>query len=325
MDSDRTFLDQFTPHFKRINEELSKSLSSRVSLIQDIGKHSLLGEGKRLRPLLFVLSSQLCGYQGDDVYLLSTTFEYIHAASLLHDDVIDNAETRRNKPSASHVWGNSAAVLTGDYLSLRASDIALTTKNMDFFKMAVDTATRMTEGQVMELVHTHNWNINKDAYMEIITSKTGALMSAACSCGAIIAGAERETVDHLRQFGLNLGIAFQLMDDVLDYTSSKEEFGKPVGKDLREGKITLPLIYTLSNLEKGEIKGLEDLFNNHKAQEKDYTRIITMVRNNGAIDRIRSEAKDYVDKAAGFLDFFPGSTFKEDLIGLNAYMVKRRY
>ena len=325
MDSNRIFLDKFDPHFKKINEELSKSLSSRVSLIQDIGKHSLLGEGKRLRPLLFVLSSQLCGYQGDDVYLISTTFEYVHTASLLHDDVIDNADVRRNKPSASHVWGNSAAVLTGDYLSLKASATALTSNNMDFFKEAVDTATRMTEGQVLELVHTNNWNISKNDYIEIITSKTGALMSAACSCGAIIAGAERETVDHLRQFGLNLGIAFQLMDDVLDYTSSKEEFGKPVGKDLREGKITLPLIYTLSNLEKGEIKGLEDLFNNHKAQEKDYTRIIAMVRNNGAIDRIRSEAKDYVDKAAGFLDFFPGSTFKEDLIGLNAYMVKRRY
>ena len=325
MDSNRIFLDQFDPHFKRINEELSKSLSSRVSLIQDIGKHSLLGEGKRLRPLLFVLSSQLCGYQGDDVYLISTTFEYVHTASLLHDDVIDNADVRRNKPSASHVWGNSAAVLTGDYLSLKASAIALSTNNMEFFNVAVDTATRMTEGQALELVHTHNWNISKDDYMEIITSKTGALMSAACSCGAIIAGAEKETVDHLSQFGLNLGIAFQLMDDVLDYTSSKEAFGKPVGKDLREGKITLPLIYTLSNLEKGEIKGLEDLFKNHKAEEKDYNRIIAMVRNNGAIDRIRSEAKDYVDKAAGFLDFFPGSTFKEDLTGLNAYMVKRRY
>jgi octaprenyl-diphosphate synthase len=325
VDSNRIFLDKFNPHFKKINEELSKSLSSRVSLIQDIGKHSLLGEGKRLRPLLFVLSSQLCGYQGDDVYLLSTTFEYIHTASLLHDDVIDNAEVRRKKPSASHVWGNSAAVLTGDYLSLKASATALTSNNMDFFKEAVETGTRMTEGQVLELVHTNNWKISKNDYIEIITSKTGALMSAACSCGAIIAGAGRETVDHLRQFGLNLGIAFQLMDDVLDYTSSKEEFGKPVGKDLREGKITLPLIYTLSNLEKGEIKGLEDLFKNHKAKEKDYTRIIAMVRNNGAIDRIRSEAKDYVDKAAGFLDFFPGSTFKEDLIGLNAYMVQRRY
>ena len=150
-------------------------------------------------------------------------------------------------------------------------------------------------------------------------------MSAACSCGAIIAGAEKEIVEHLRQFGLNLGIAFQLMDDLLDYTSSKEEFGKPVGKDLREGKITLPLIYTLSNLEKGEIQGLENLFKNHNAREKDYQKIIAMVRNNGAIDRIRSEAKDYVDKAAGFLDFFPGSSFKEDLMGLNAYMVQRRY
>jgi len=267
----------------------------------------------------------LCGYRGEDIYHLSTIFEYVHTASLLHDDVIDNAEIRRKKPSANYVWGNSAAILTGDFLSTKSSAIALSCNNLQFLEMLTEMGIRMTEGQVLELINTHNWNINKDVYMEIITSKTGLLMSAACAGGAIVSEAEKEAMDNLRQFGLNLGIAFQLIDDLLDYTSSEEELGKPVGKDLREGKITLPLIYTLSNLEIAEIEKLEDRFKNLKAKEKDYSRVIELVRNNGAIDQIRSEARIYVDKAATFLDLFPESPVKEDLMELNAYMVERRY
>jgi len=323
--SKRTFLDRFNHHFERVNEELSRTFSSRIPLIEDIGKHALLGGGKRLRPLLFVLSCQLCGYRGEDIYYLSTIFEYVHTASLLHDDVIDNAEVRRKKPSASYVWGNSAAILTGDFLSAKSSVIALSCDRLPFLDMLNEMGIRMTEGQVLELINTHNWHINKDVYMEIITSKTGLLMSAACAGGAIVAEVEKETVDNLRQFGLNLGIAFQLVDDLLDYTSSEDELGKPVGKDLKEGRITLPLIYTLSNLERTEIEKFQDLFKNHKAKERDYRRVIELVRNNGAIEKIRSEAKIYVDKATTFLDHFPESSVKEDLMELNAYMVERRY
>ena len=325
MASNQTFLDRFNHHFERVNEELSKTLSSRIPLIEDIGKHALLGGGKRLRPLLFVLSCQLCNYEGEDIYYLSTIFEYVHTASLLHDDVIDNAEVRRKKPAASYVWGNSAAILTGDFLSAKSSAIALSCNRLPFLDMLNEMGIRMTEGQVLELINTHNWNIDKDVYMEIITAKTGLLMSAACAGGALVTEAEREVVDNLRQFGLNLGIAFQLMDDLLDYTSSQDELGKPVGKDLKEGKITLPLIYTLSNLEQAEIEKYQDLFKNHKAKEEDYRRVIELVRTNGAIDKIRSEAKIYVDKAATFLDSFPESPVKKDLLELNAYMAERRY
>ena len=325
MSSSRIFLDRFNHHFERVNEELSRTFSSRIPLIEDIGKHSLLGGGKRLRPLLFVLSCQLCGYQGEDIYHLSTIFEYVHTASLLHDDVIDHAEIRRKKPAASYVWGNSAAILTGDFLSAKSSVIALSCNKLHFLEMLNDLGIRMTEGQVLELINTHNWDINKDVYMEIITSKTGLLMSAACAGGAIVAEVDKEVVDNLRQFGLNLGIAFQLIDDLLDYTSSEDDLGKPVGKDLKEGKITLPLIYTLSNLDRAEIEKFQDLFKNNKAKEKDYHRVIDLVRRNGAVDKIRSEAKIYVDKAATFLDLFPDSSVKKDLMELNAYMVERRY
>jgi octaprenyl-diphosphate synthase len=244
---------------------------------------------------------------------------------LLHDDVLDNAKVRRKKPSVNHVWGNSAAVLGGDFLYSKSFCIAVGCHNLEFLELLTDTTTKMAEGQVLELLHTHNWHLKKDEYMEIIISKTAVLISAACACGAIISGAEKEKVNHLGQFGLNMGIAFQLMDDFLDYTSSEETLGKPAGKDLREGKITLPLIYALADLEREEIQRLEDLFKNNRANEEDYRNVVKMVRNNGAIDRIRSEAKIYVNKAVRFLDIFPDSSRKEDLIDLNSYIIKRSF
>jgi len=319
------FLDRFNTHFSRIDEALGRVLSSQVPLIDSIGNHSLLGGGKRLRPLLFILTCQACGYKGEDPYSFSAIFEYIHTASLLHDDVIDDGHIRRKKPSVNHVWGNSAAVLSGDFLYSKSFAIAVGSGNLEFLRVLTDTTTRMAEGQVLELVHTHNWNIAKDEYMEIIASKTAVLISAACACGAILSGAERQAVDHLAQFGFNMGIAFQLVDDLLDYTSSAEVFGKPVGKDLREGRITLPLIYTLSRLQEAEIERLENLFKNRKAREKDYEELLALVKDNGVVDRIRSEARGYVEKAADLLDFFPESPVRRDLLGLNTYIIDRSF
>ena len=319
------FLERFNTHFSLIDEALGRVFSSRVPLIDSIGNHSLLGEGKRLRPLLFILTCQACGYEGEDPYRFSTIFEYIHTASLLHDDVIDDGHIRRKKPSVNHVWGNSAAVLGGDFLYSKSFAIAVGSGNLEFLRVLTDTTTRMAEGQVLELVHTHNWNMTRDEYMEIIASKTASLISAACACGAILSNTERQAVDHLAQFGFNMGIAFQLVDDLLDYTSTTEVFGKPVGKDLREGRITLPLIYTLSHLQKAEIERLENLFKNRKASEKDYEEILALVKDNGVMARIRSEAREYVEKAADLLDFFPESPVRRDLLGLNAYILDRSF
>lgn len=325
MDPYSLILSHNREHFDRINKELERGLGSRVALIRDIGSHSLLGQGKRLRPLLFVLSCRLCNYEGKDIYLLSTIFEYIHTASLLHDDVLDNADVRRKKPSANHLWGNHAAVLEGDFLYLKSSSIALGTNNLPLLRRVTATTTQMTEGQIMELTHTHNWNTTPDEYMEIITSKTAALMSAACACGAILSGTESEAEESLSRFGLNLGIAFQLIDDLLDYTSSQEEFGKPVGKDLREGKITLPLIYTLAGLQRSERSRLENLFKNGHAGQKDYRELITLVKNNGAIEKIRDKARSYVDEASRSLAPFPESPIKRNLLEVNQYILDRTY
>jgi len=325
MNPDKNFLDKFRPMFQRINEELSGSVGSHVFLIREVGRHALLGEGKRLRPLLFVLSGQLCGYGREDIYRLSTIFEYIHVASLIHDDVLDNAELRRKKPSVRNVWGNLTAVLGGDYLYSKAAGLAIESGKLEWIKLLNDTTRQMVEGQILELENTHNWELTRDSYMEIIISKTAVLMSAACASGAIVAQADRKAFDHLSQFGRNLGIAFQLLDDVLDYTSREEDFGKPVGKDLREGKITLPLIYTLQDLGAGERERLKELFKNKKAREEDHRALITKVRNNGVIERIKSEARQLLEANGRHLEPFPESAAKEHMLELNRYMVERQH
>ena len=325
MGSNHNFLDRFNHHFEKINEALDKNFSSRIPLMNNIGQHSLLGEGKRLRPLLFVLACELCGYQGEDVYKLSTIFEFIHTASLLHDDVLDNAELRRKKPSANHLWGSSAAVLSGDFFYSKASDMAVDYKNFQFLKMLTNTTLRMTEGQIMELENTHNWRIKKEEYMEIIISKTAILLASTCACAAIAAGAENRKINEMKAFGMDLGIAFQLIDDILDYTSCVEEFGKPVGKDLKEGKITLPLIYTLSNFENAEIQRFEELFKNQEATEEDYEKMITLVRNDGVLEKIRSEAEEHVNKASGLISAYPESPAKNQLLSLNTYLIRRHF
>jgi len=325
MREESTFLDQFASQFGKINEELGKVLDSKVSLIEKVGSHSLLGGGKRLRPLFFILSCQLCNYHKSDMYPLSTVFECLHTASLLHDDVLDNASIRRGRSSANKIWGNSTAVLVGDFLFSRSSRMAVEKKHIEFLKILADTAIRMTEGQMLELINTHNWSITRREYMGIITSKTADLLSAACASGGIVARAKKDDIESLRNFGLNMGIAFQVVDDVFDYTSSVEKTGKPIGSDLREGKITLPLIYTLTYLEKGERGRLEHLFKNGNALDKDYLRIIELVKDNGAINKCLKDAQDYADLAETYLSRFPDSPIKKSLLKLNQFIVDRSY
>lgn len=325
MDSDRKFLNQFDPYFEAINRALSASTGEPLPRIGEIMTHSLLGEGKRLRPLLFVLCAEMCGYRKPEVYRYSTTFEYIHTASLLHDDVLDNAETRRKRPAARHVWGNPAAILAGDYLYARASSIALECGKTEVIRILCDSTKRMVEGQFLELDHTHDWRLRKEQYMEIITFKTAELIAAACSCAGVIAETDEGTVRALGSFGLNLGISFQLVDDLLDYFGSEEEFGKPVGKDVREGKVTLPLIYALDRLESGEAERLATLFREGKASDQVHADIISLVRRSGVHERIGAEAGKYAELAAGGLASFPDTPTKDALLALNDYLVRRSF
>ncbi len=315
----------FEEHFERINRELNKVFDSRVPLAKEIGTYALLGEGKRLRPLIFVLSCQLCGYEGEDLYPLSTVFEYIHTSSLLHDDVLDNAETRRRKPSSNQIWGNQAAVLEGDFLFSKALSIAVSADSIPLISSLTQATMRMSEGQILELVHTDDLKTDRESYMQIITAKTAVLISAACGCGAIVSGSSPDIEASLARFGKSVGIAFQLVDDLLDYTSSEEVFGKPVGKDLLEGKITLPLIYTLAQLEQGEKKRFKELYTDRKTDKTAYETLLDRVRQGGVLEEIRKEAQGYVDDAAICLRSFPDSAVKENLLTLIQYIIDRTY
>ena len=322
---DRRVLSRFDGEVERIHGALEEHLSSRVPLVEEIARYSMLGAGKRLRPLLFVLSARLCGGRGENLYRYAVIFEAIHAASLLHDDVLDNAEFRRKKPSASRVWGNHAAVLGGDFLYSRSFSLAVECGSRPFMEALTRTTTRMAEGQMLELTHTNNWSLTRDEYMEIIAAKTAVLISAACACGSIIAGAGDRESDALGRFGLSLGTAFQLIDDLLDYTATQEVVGKPVGKDLREGKITLPLIRTLDLIGKDEALLLQERFRNGNPSEEDYDRVIRRVRGSGSLEEIQQEARSHVLQAEDALNAFPDSPVRRDLLTLNRHLLTRSF
>jgi octaprenyl-diphosphate synthase len=223
------------------------------------------------------------------------------------------------------VWGNSAAILGGDFLYSRSFQIAAAEGDPAFLDVLTRTTTIMAEGQIMELSHVHDWELTMETYMEIIDAKTAALISAACACGGIAAGAGPHEVDGLKRFGLNLGAAFQLVDDLLDYVATEKTFGKPVGKDLMEGKITLPLIYSLEQLEPSEIRGFQDRFKQGRAETSHHEQIIDQVRQSGALDRVRSDAEGFVTKAEDALSVLPDTPSLQNLRDLNRYLLERSF
>jgi octaprenyl-diphosphate synthase len=317
-DPNRASSIQFDTHLGRINDELKKIISSRAPFFKDTDNHSLLGNGKSLLPLFFVLSCKLCNYPEEDIYVLSTIFEHIHRASLLHDDVLDRAQGNGNN-------GNDKVILEGDLLYSKASTLAVDADNMPFLKRIVETTARMMEGQILDLIHADDWNTDRDQYMEVITSRKAILFSAACACGAIISGSEVEAEQSLEQFGLNVGIAHQLKEDLLDYTSSVDGIEKKAGKGLKEGRITLPLIRTLSKLEGSVRERLTNRYKNHQATEQDYQNLVCLVMSNGVLDQIQYEAHSYIDKARSFLSTLPDSPAKRDLLELAQYVIERKY
>lgn len=325
MNHSNKILDKHQGHFKRIDESLKEVLSSKVPLIEEIVAHTLSGRGKRLRPLFFVLSCEICDYHGENVYPLSTIFECIHDASLLHDDVLDNADVRRKKPSVNNLWGNYSAVLVGDYIFSKSSAVAFAANDFKFLKKIIESTTLMTEGQIYEFMHTGDWKTSREEYMEIISAKTAALISAACACGALVSDADEEKVRCLGQFGRNVGISFQLIDDLLDYTSSQEVFGKPVGKDFQEGKITLPLIYSLPRFDSTKRRHVEELLNSGEWTQQEALEVVDLVRKTGCLEDIRDEARAFGEKAEENLKEFPDSPAKRNLIELKQYVIDRDF
>jgi len=324
MSPDKILIERLQKDINKINLFLEKNLTSRIPLILEINQHILLAGGKRLRALLFILSSRLCGTSGQRTYYFSSIFEYLHAASLLHDDVIDNAALRRGKASANTVWGNSTSVLAGDFLLAKSFSLALETQSFKLLSVLSRASTRMAEGMVLELIHNRNLNLSEDIYREILINKTAILISAACQTGAIWGKATLEEEDALARYGLELGVAFQLIDDLLDYTSTKKFLGKPVGSDFREGKITLPLIYTLkvcSEKDKNKISGMSK---KNQLEDKDLQFLLGIIQSHGGFEYTRKNALEAKEKAKEFLLRFKSNQNRQTLIDMADFVVERK-
>jgi octaprenyl-diphosphate synthase len=319
-----SILSQVEDDLKRIEGEIEKNLSSSVPLVAHISRYIIRSGGKRLRPLLMVLAARLAGYQGENDYPLSIVFEYLHAATLLHDDVVDSAELRRNRPAANTIWGNPAAVLVGDFLLATSFALAVSSGHLKILSVLSETTTRMAEGEILQLINSHNLEISERDYIEVITRKTAILIAAACQIGAIFGGADDEREKAIRSFGLNLGISFQLRDDVLDYAGSEEEVGKPIGQDLGERKITLPLIYTLAASSAGDRQRLVGLITADEITRATFIEVTSLIEHYRGIEYTSRLAERHITIAKEALRSFPPSATWEILGAMADYVVTRR-
>lgn len=315
---------QLDEDLQRIEAEINKNLHSSVPLIALVTRYIMRSGGKRLRPLLMVLTARLLNYKGINHYALSIVFEYLHAATLLHDDVVDNADLRRGRPSANTLWGNAAVVLVGDFLLATSFFLSVLSGNLKILRVLSETTTLMAEGEVLQLINSNNLEVSEEEYIEVITRKTAILIAAACQIGSILGEANEEQEETMRRFGLNLGIAFQLRDDFLDYTGSEEEFGKPVGKDLQEGKITLPLIHALQTSKDADRRRLIDLITSDNIQEQTFTGVKEIINQYRGLDYTDQLANRYITEAKSALSIFPPSPTRESLLEIADYVVTRR-
>lgn len=308
---------------KNVERQFKKDLQSDVPLIRKVGEYVLSSGGKRIRPALLLLAAKMCGYSGTRHVPLASVVEFIHTATLLHDDVVDNANLRRGIASANTLWGNEASVLVGDFLFSKSFSLMVADGDLNVLRVLSNATTIIAEGEVLQLICTSDMDITEERYIEVVRCKTAILLSAACQAGAILGNASPEREAALADFGMNLGIAFQLMDDTLDYVAKEEQFGKSIGHDLEEGKITLPLIYTLKQCTPAEWDRIDSIVNKEMLDDDDFQTAFDMVNRYGGIDYTVAQARAYIQKANGALDEFPASPEKTALVELADYVVTR--
>ncbi len=309
---------------KQVNALIIERVKNEIPLINDVVRHIVSSGGKRIRPALTLICSKLCNYNEKRHISLSAAVEFIHTATLLHDDVVDESKLRRGLPTANEIFGNKASVLVGDFLLSQAFQFMVSDGSLKVLKILSDASAIIAKGEVMQLMSEGNPQTSIDDYLSIITSKTAALFAAACELGAVVS----EKIEHetdLRSFGLNIGIAFQLVDDALDYVADEEILGKTVGDDFREGKITLPVIiaYSAGNNEEKAFwtRTMGDLEQTHD----DLDKAITLLEKHNAISKTISMAESYCEKARKSLSNFPPSPARIALFDLVDFCVSRAY
>jgi len=313
-----------------IEDELSKfhelfkhSLKSKVTLLELITKYILKQKGKKIRPILVLLSSDLCGGISERSYRGATLVELLHTATLVHDDVVDNAETRRNFPSINAVWKNKIAVLMGDYLLARGLMLAVDGNDFDFLRVITNTVKRMSEGELLQISKTRKLDIDEETYFRIISDKTASLLSTCCEIGARASTDDENKITAMKEFGENLGIAFQIRDDILDFIGTKNIFGKSLGADIKEKKITLPLIYALKNAPKDESIKIINLLKSKERKTK-VDVVIKFVKMYEGIEYSEKVALEYSKTALSKLEQFQTSESRLSLESLVSFVVERK-
>ncbi len=307
----------------KLNACIQTRLHSDVVLINQIGGHIINSGGKRLRPIIHLLSAKAFSYNSTQHIDLSAVIEFIHTATLLHDDVVDNSDLRRGEDTANALWGNAVSVLVGDFLYSRAFEMMVEIDRMQIMSILSKATNTIAEGEVLQLLNCHDPDTTEARYLEVIHSKTAKLFEAASELGAVICDRPTEEQQAMAKYGMHLGCAFQLIDDVLDYTSSAEDMGKNLGDDLAEGKPTLPLIYTMRNGTEEQAKMVKEAIETGGLDK--IKQIHEAIHSSGAIDYTSDCAKNEAELAIAALNFLPESDYKDALIFLADFSVNRNY
>jgi octaprenyl-diphosphate synthase len=306
-----------------VEDQVRKNLDSSVTLVNTVAAHILNSGGKRIRPLLLLLCARLCGYSGRDHHQLSSLVEFIHTATLLHDDVVDDADLRRGHRTARKVWGNQISILVGDYLYSKAIAQIVEFRSQGINEVLAEACTKMAEGEVLQLYYNGNPDMPEADYLKIVEHKTARLIAAACRMGAIFADAPEDRLDALFRFGQYVGIAFQVADDTLDYTADGARLGKTLGQDLRQGKATLPLLHLLQHCSEADRQMIKDRMETRTLTEEDLSRLIHLMEEMGSIAYAMERAQAFIVAAQRELELFEDCTAKRALTVAADYMVTR--
>jgi octaprenyl-diphosphate synthase len=306
-----------------VEREFLRHVESRVELIPQIGKYIQTSGGKRVRPAVLLMAARLAGYHGDRAVLYASVVEFIHTATLVHDDIIDGSDLRRGRLAVHSRWGNDITVLLGDYLYIKSMALALTQDALEVIRLLCDVTLRMIEGELYQLTKTGDVDITEDEHFEIIRRKTAYLFGGCAQIGGKLGGVSPEQEEALREYGFNLGVAFQLVDDVLDFTADQEILGKPIGGDLREGKVTLPIIYLLQRADGSASDLVRRIVRDRSVTPEAWRTVTQLLADHCATDAAYRRAVDHATAAKHCLNVFPPTPERDALVALPDYLLSR--
>jgi octaprenyl-diphosphate synthase len=308
---------------ERVDREFARHVESQVSLIPTIGKYIQTSGGKRIRPAVLLMAARLAGYKGDRAVLYAAVIEFIHTATLVHDDIIDDSELRRGRLAVHSRWGNDITVLLGDYLYIKSMAMALTHDTLDIVRLLCDVTLRMIEGELYQLTKNGDADITEDEHFEIIRRKTAYLFGGSAQIGGMLGSVTAEQQEALREYAFNLGIAFQIVDDLLDFTGDAAALGKPIGADLREGKMTLPLIHLLRQRHAAGERIVREIIATRTTTEAQWNELLQVLSEHRSIDYAFRRAEEFAERARKPLNAFPPSAERDALLALPDYVVSR--